>query len=554
MIRIRFDGRSVDRFLSARLTGLPWFLSMSIVSRRRGTLECVTSSDAPPTSRRELRAQAQERARSESAPIPAVPAAAETAVPPPAENATPPSEESPTPLSAERIAAARPVALGWVLDDAVGVRRAPGDLAAASSPYVPVLPDLLPARRRRRSLVPALVVLAIVLALAGGYTAATQLWGLENVAPVATPAEAPTVRAPDSAISWPADGLGAVGVDGVTTVEASSGDADAMASITKLVAVLMVQDRQPLAAGEDGPTREIAYADRVDYWGFLGRGESAIDVPVGGTLTQYQLMQGALIASAGNYADMLVREIWPTDEEFAAAAREWLDAQGLEGITVVEPTGIDRGNTADAASLVRLGEIALADPVVAEIVATRSAEIPGVGEIENTNPLLSDDTVVGIKTGGLFGHYNLLAAREVAVGDTTVRVYAVVVGQPTEQLRADETAELLDQIAAEASVPQTIAAGTRVGTVTTAWGTTADLVTASDASVLLWDGAAATGTPDLALGEARAAGDVVGTMTLAGPLDSATTDVTLTAALGEPDAWWRFTHPLELFGLSGASS
>ncbi|GEB95684.1 hypothetical protein GCM10009724_18750 [Microbacterium lacticum] len=24
MIRIRFDGRSVDRFLSARLTGLPW--------------------------------------------------------------------------------------------------------------------------------------------------------------------------------------------------------------------------------------------------------------------------------------------------------------------------------------------------------------------------------------------------------------------------------------------------------------------------------------------------------------------------------------------------
>ncbi len=25
MIRIRFDGRSVDRFLSARHTGLPWF-------------------------------------------------------------------------------------------------------------------------------------------------------------------------------------------------------------------------------------------------------------------------------------------------------------------------------------------------------------------------------------------------------------------------------------------------------------------------------------------------------------------------------------------------
>jgi D-alanyl-D-alanine carboxypeptidase (penicillin-binding protein 5/6) len=333
----------------------------------------------------------------------------------------------------------RPVALAWVDDDSVGVRRAPGDLDAATSPYVPVLPDLLPARRRR-SLVPALVVLAIVLALVGGYTAATQLWTLDNLTPVASPVEAPTVRAPDSAISWPDEGLGAVGVDGVTTVEASSGDVDAMASITKLIAVLMVQDSDPIALGEEGAAREIAYADRVDYWGFLGRGESAIDVPVGGTLTRYQLMQGALIASAGNYADMLVRDLWPTDEEFAAAAREWLDAQGLEGITVVEPTGIDRGNTSDAASLVRLGEIALADPVVAEIVATRRAEIPGVGEIENTNPLLSDDSVVGIKTGGLFGHYNLLAAREVPVGDrtlgdrtlgdTTVRVYAAVVGQP----------------------------------------------------------------------------------------------------------------------------
>ncbi|WP_425838611.1 D-alanyl-D-alanine carboxypeptidase family protein [Microbacterium sp. PA5] len=515
----------------------------------------MSSSDAPPTSRREMRAQAQERARTESAPIPAVPAAAEPipaetvpAAPVPAARAVPAE-----PSSAERAVPARPVALAWVDDDAVGLRRAPGDLTAATSPYVPVLPDLLPARRRR-SVVPALVVLAIVLALVGGYTAATQLWTLDNVAPAAAPDEAPTVRAPDTEISWPAEGLGAVGIGGVTTVEASSGDVDAMASITKLVSVLMVQDQDPIAEGEEGPAREIAYADRVDYWGFLGRGESAIDVPVGETLTRYQLMQGALIASAGNYADMLVREFWPTDEEFAAAAREWLDAHGLKGITVVEPTGIDRENTADAASLVRLGEVALADPVVAEIVATRTAELPGAGEIDNTNPLLSDDTVVGIKTGGLFGHYNLLAARDVAAGDTTVRVYAAVVGQPTEQLRADETAALLDQIAAEASVRQTIPAGTRVGSVTTAWGTTAGIVTAADASVLLWDGAGATGSAELELGDARAAGDVVGTMTLAGPLDSASTDVTLTAALGEPDAWWRFTHPLELFGLAGSSS
>lgn len=430
----------------------------------------------------------------------------------------------------------------------MALRRAPGDLTAASSTFVPVLPDLLPRRRRAgRVLIP----LAVVLALLGGYTAATQLWTLDNVTPVVEAADAATVTAPASAIDWPAEGMAAVGVDGVDTTSASSDDVDAMASVTKLITALMVLDERPLAAGEQGEAREIAYADRVDYWSFLGRGESALDVPVGGTLTEYQLLQGTLIASAGNYADMLVRDLWPTDESFAAAAREWLDGHALDGITVVEPTGIDRGNTSDPASLVRLGEIAMANPVVAEIVGTRTAEIEGVGEIENTNPLLSDDAVAGIKTGGLIGHYNLLAAQDVAVGDTTLRVYAAVVGQPTEELRASATADVLSQLAGEVSASQTLAAGTVVGTATTAWGTEADVVTTADTAVLLWNGASATAAADLALGDARGEGDELGTVTLAGPWNSAETTAALTGDLGEPDGWWRFTHPLELLGITG---
>jgi D-alanyl-D-alanine carboxypeptidase (penicillin-binding protein 5/6) len=345
--------------------------------------------------------------------------------------------------------------------------------------------------------------------------------------------------------------VAAVGVEGVEGAVASSDDATAIASITKLVTVLMVLDQRPLAPGEQGEERDITYADRTDYWSFLGRGESAINVPVGGTLTQYQLMQGTLIASAGNYAVMLAEDLWPTDAEFAAAARDWLDEQGLSGITVVEPTGIDRGNTADAASLIRLAEIALADPVVAEIVGTRTAEIPGVGEIENTNPLLTDESVVGIKTGGLNGHYNLLAAKDAAAGEETVRVYAVVLGQPSEALRAEETADLLDRIAEEATVPQTLPAGTTVAVVTTPWGSQADLVTAADAAVLLWNGETATVESEFTLDDARASGDAAGTLTLTGPLNTATSAVTLSGDLGAPDGWWRFTHPLELFGFAG---
>ncbi len=477
----------------------------------RGTLATVTSPDAPPPSRRALRRQEQE------------------------------PESEPESQSGR-------IALAWIDPDVVATQVAPRDLTAASAPFVPVLPVLI---RRRRSRAPLLVTAAVLIGLAGGYTVATQTWSLDAVAPTIATGDAPRVEAPVSALSWPEEGDAAVGVAGIDAVATSSPDAAPMASITKLVSALMVLDEAPLAEGEAGPARTITAADRATYWAYVSRGESALPVPVGGTLTQYQQLQGALIASAGNYIAMLTEELWPTEAEFAAAAREWLDDHDLAGIRIVEPTGIDRENTADAASLIRLAEVAADQPVIAEIVATETAEIPGVGEIENTNPLLGDDGVIGLKTGGLVGNYNLLADAEVEAAGQTVRVSVAVLGQPTEELRASETADLLQQATAEVQTPHALPAGTVVGTVSTAWGTRAEVATTTEASVFLWNGASATGESTLDLGDARDADQIVGTLTLTGPLGSASAEVALTDDLGEPDGWWRFTHPLELFGLAG---
>ena len=159
-----------------------------------------------------------------------------------------------------------------------------------------------------------------------------------------------------------------------------------------------------------------AGADRRLYQGFLARGESALPFPVGGELTQYQLLQGALIGSAGNYIDYLTSQYWTNDAVFASAARTWLARHNLGGITVVEPTGIDPANAATPDAVIGLGELALADPVIAEIVRTPQVELPGAGLVANTNDLLVDPTVVGLKTGTLDGQFNLLAAKDVAVG------------------------------------------------------------------------------------------------------------------------------------------
>lgn len=438
------------------------------------------------------------------------------------------------------------VALGWVDEDAVSIRTAPD----TSAPYRWALPDLLATRPRRSPFRAGVVVpLLAVCAMAGVYAGATLFWPLYAVPPAVTAATIEDIAAPVTTIAWPEVGSAAVAVRGIDSVPASTTDVAPMASITKLVTVLMALDEAPFTLGEEGATFSFTRSDRAAYWDYLANDESALDVPVGGTLTEYQLMQGILIGSAGNYADRLASTYWPTDAVFARAATTWLRDRGLTDITVVDPTGIDEANTATPASLIALAARALANPVVAEIVRTPSVTLPGAGDVVNTNDLLGDPGVIGLKTGSLFGAYNLLAAKDATVGDETVRVTASVLGQPDDELRDSETARLLDQVIGEISQPQVLPSGTVAGVVTTPWGSRVEIVTDADASAILWNAAAAATTIDLDLADARAANAPAGDVTLTGPLTAQTVGVHLAADIPEPDAWWRLTHPLELWGL-----
>ena len=494
--------------------------------------------DAPPSSRR-----ARRDARRAGA-------SAGTETPAGADDAAEFFAASAGPVDEASVGEGRPVALGWLEDSAIGVRPAPTGLADATHPYAAVSVDLLAQRPRRSPLRPGVVLpFLTALAVVGAYAATTLLWPLYAVTPVVEQVEVADVAAPATAVAWPAAGSAAIGVAGFDGAVASSTDRVPIASIAKVVTSLMILDEMPLAPGESGPTFAFTARDRQTYYNYLEDDESALNVPVGGSLTQYQMLQGILIGSAGNYADRLASTIWPTDDVFASAATAWLARKDLSGITLVEPTGIDTDDAADPASLIRLARLAMADPVIAEIVRTPSVTLPGAGEVVNTNDLLATPGVVGIKTGSLSRAYNLLAAKELTVGDTTVRAYATALGQPSDEARDTETARLLDAVLAEVSQPRILPAGTVVGTVTAPWGATTQIVTDADASLLLWNGAASPVTSDLSLGDARDAGDAVGTVSMKGPLGDASTGAHLAGDIPDPDPWWRLTHPLQLFGL-----
>ena len=274
-----------------------------------------------------------------------------------------------------------------------------------------------------------------------------------------------------------------------------------------------------------------------------------------GSLTQYQLFEGILLGSANNYADRLAREVWGSDEGYAAAANQWLSQHDLGEIHVVTPSGFDFGNVATPRALITLGEIAEKNPVIAEIVKQKSVELPGAGVVKNTNGLIDDAGIVGIKTGtigdGADTRYNLLSAKDVTDDGATVRIFVAALGQDTDQGRVDASRALYaDAEAALKNQPQTVSQGAVLGTVDTAWGESSQVVAAEDGRVALWNGAAASATTKFSLGDTWKAGEKAGTLALKGPLDSTTVPLELRTELKGPSLWWRLTHPLELFGLT----
>ncbi|MGO1412496.1 MAG: D-alanyl-D-alanine carboxypeptidase family protein, partial [Microbacterium sp.] len=286
-------------------------------------------------------------------------------------------------------------------------------------------------RQRRRSAWPVLAPILTAVVLAGVYVGSCAAWPLDNVTPTVEKVTLESPEGPALEPQWPDDGGAAVAAVGHTgDVASSSSDERPMASITKLVSVLMVLDQQPLESGEQGPSYAFTWDDQNAYWGYASRGESRLEVPVDGSLTQYQMLQGVLLGSANNWIDRLVIETFGSIEEFAAQAPAWLEDNGLTSMTVVQPSGIDWDNTSSPADVARLGALALEHPVVAEIVQQKEVELPGAGLVENSNPLIDDEGVVGLKTGTLLNNSNLVVAKEVDSEGETVTVVASILGQP----------------------------------------------------------------------------------------------------------------------------
>jgi len=267
-------------------------------------------------------------------------------------------------------------------------------------------------------------------------------------------------------------------------------------------------------------------------------------------MSERDALEAMLVISASNYADAVSTWAYGSRSAFLRATREWLAANGLTRTTIVEPTGIDPRNVSTPTDLIALGKIAMANPVIAQIVGTPVLDVPPIPAGENTNELLGLHGVTGIKTGTLEeSGANLLFSANVDVGlPHPLQVVGVVLGSIADDALNREVILLLESIQAGFHTVALGAKGDQLGTYTTAWGESARIVLGETVSTFVWSDTPISATFEADALSTGSSGDVVGTVTWTVGSETLTAPLVLDGTIRPPDEWWRLTHPQELGG------
>jgi len=309
-----------------------------------------------------------------------------------------------------------------------------------------------------------------------------------------------------------------------------------IASITKVITALVVLDAAPLADGEDGPVLVPGEVDQQTFADLYRSGSEALPVSPGAPLTQRQLLEATLVASSANHAFMLAFQAFGTIDGYRAAAHDWLMQHGFQSTSVIDPAGVSELDTSTAREMLAIGELAMANPTIAQTVSMTEVVVPGAGTYPNRNPLLGVDGVDGIKTGttGEAGFSFMMSAR-LDIGDASEHVFAIVLGAESNAGRFGFATELLGAIR-DGFVRVHLPAGTRVGEYDPAWSPPVDAVLREPLDVLAWRGEL---RPDLLRAEPTEAGALVGHVSWLAPTGEATAEVVLDSELPPPDPAWR---------------
>lgn len=293
-----------------------------------------------------------------------------------------------------------------------------------------------------------------------------------------------------AALAWPTYAQASIGSveDGVLASKPNQ-IPKPTASTAKLITVLAVLRQKPLVLGEKGPVLTIDQRDIDLYNNYFAAGGSLVSVQLGEQLSQYQMLQGILIRSGNNLADSLAIWAFGSLSEYQKAAQKMVNELGMTNTTIgTDASGLSPTTTSTAEDLTKLAVAAMKHEVVREIVRQTSSNLPVDGSKPNTNWMLGQNGVVGIKTGNIpqVGGVFVIASEYAPEGEKPITLVGAVQGETTTYNAIAEAGRLMEATKPLFTRRTLVKKGTVVATVSSAWGANSAIVTAEDISLFGW--------------------------------------------------------------------
>ncbi len=396
--------------------------------------------------------------------------------------------------------------------------------------------------RKPNSFIAALIVVALA------YCALALLRPVPDIHIVVTPPVVPALVKVN--IPWPtspANVQAAYGADGYGLLDSSGPETPVpTASVAKAITALVVLDKKPLKPGEQGPAITMTAHDVELYNKYVAIDGSVVPVSVGQTISEYQALQALLLPSANNIADTLAEWAFGSLSAYNTYANSYVKKLNMTNTTVTDASGFAPTTVCTASDLVRLGDAALDNPVLADIINQQTAEFPDYGTVHSTNTLLGQSGIRGIKTGNTDeagGCY--LSAADVMIGDKKITVITAVMGAPNIALAMRSSLPLIQSSPSQFQNVHVVRTGQSVGRAAALWGASSDITAAKGITVTAWTGTSVAASSTKSRVTAPAAADTpAGTLSHNFNGTSQSSDVELTRAIAEPSIWWRLAHPL----------
>lgn len=365
--------------------------------------------------------------------------------------------------------------------------------------------------------------------------------------PTASAAEANiAVQAGAANVTWPGAGQAAVGAVhyGVTATNGEQSPTPT-ASVAKIITALAVLQKKPLDAGSNGPDITMTDADVALYQKYAAEDGSVVQVTAGEQLNERQMLEAMLLPSGNNIADTAAVWAFGSLQNYITYANQLVGKLGMGRTTIAgDASGFLPSTVSTASDLVVLGETAIQNPVIAQIVDERTAILPVAGKVNNVDTILGTVGIQGIKTGnndqdtGCF----LSAATKTLSNGQQIVVVTAIMDEPSLQAALNDTIPLVTSTAKSFVVNTPVRTGDIVGTYKMAWGATVHAVAQKDVSMVTWGGtpiATKLSFDTIRGGKANAK---VGTLTLTTANASAGTPIVLQKAVPGPSFFWHAAH------------